>query len=222
MGESDSTEKKDYDFRGLMRSFFNNIQPLIILILIIIIILLQTCGGKKVNKVCPDVQGTKTEVVIDTVEIEIEKKVKVPVWRTKVDTVFQVDTHYVDVIQKVDTLSIIRDYYQTYLYVDTLNLDTLGYIIVKDYIGQNIILDRGFSTNLTIPKTTITNTEYLNTYEFYTGMNASFNRSNIGFMGVEGILRNKRGNLFTLGIGVNRQQEPMLSTGIYWQIWKKD
>jgi hypothetical protein len=106
--------------------------------------------------------------------------------------------------------------------VDTLNLDTLGYIIVKDYIGQNIILDRGFSTNLTIPKTTITNTEYLNTYEFYTGMNASFNRSNIGFMGVEGILRNKRGNLFTLGIGVNRQQEPMISTGIYWQIWKKD
>jgi len=222
MGESSSTEEKNYDFRGLMKSFLNNIQPIIILILIIIIILQQTCGGKKIPAKCPDIVKPKKEVVVDTLEIEIEKKVSVPVWRTKVDTIIQIDTQYVDIVQPVDTVGIIRDYYQTYLYIDTLDLDSLGNIILTDYIGQNLILERGFSSNLKIPKETITNIEYLNTYEFYTGMNASFNRTNIGFMGFEGVLRNKRGNLFTLGVGVNRQQEPMISTGIYWQIWRKD
>ena len=147
-----------------MKKFVSNIQTLVIFVLIILV-LMKTCGGPsdvtEVEKIV-----TKVETRYDT--LEIEKKVYVPKYQTRIVTNTVTDT--VVLKSKIDTLEILKDYYSKYVYKDTLKLDSLGYITIIDTITQNKIFSRNFDSQVLIPTTTITNDIYLNKAKFFGGV----------------------------------------------------
>ena len=217
MGEDIITEEKNRYGRFMIRkgSLWERIQSIIIVVLFIIILFLQNCGNKKedINEIKKPV---KIITQIDTVwsTVEIEKKVYIPKWKTKVDTV------KVEVPIKVDTTEILKDYYALYEFVDTLKIDTIGYIILTDTITENNIYKRGLYKNIQIPTKEIKTTEYINNREFYTGFGARSDGNTISWMGLEGAFRNKRGNLFVIGLGTDTENNLSVGGSVHWKIGK--
>jgi len=192
-----------------LKKVFGNIQTLLIVVLVIVI-LMKSCGGKTTDPQI--ITKTKTEY------ISVEKKVLqyVPKWKTRIKTKINIDTF----LTKVDTSAILNDYYSKYYYEDTLSLDTLGYVLVKDTISKNKITSRNVNYKLLIPKITIEKTIILNKREFYTGFGVTGNLDQLNYIGVEGLYRTKKKQAFGLGIGVNQNLIPVVSGRMYWKLGK--
>jgi len=215
MGEGTITEEKNYQ-RGFMRSLFDNIQSLIILILIIIILLMRACdgGGNQID-IDEDTKIIKVDTIVKVDTVEVEKEIYIPKWKTKVVT--KVDTVEKLVLQDVDTLKILEDYYELYAYQDTLTFDTLGYAVVKDTITENSILNRQYTYKINKYTNEIEIVRLIDQTEFYIGVGSRVNGRLINYMGVEGLMRSKKGNTIMLGVGLNEDQEFTYGGGIYWK-----
>lgn len=200
-----------------MKFVLEKVQTLIIVILVIIILLMQQCNGSIFNRFNEPVEP-KVVTKIDTVwkKVEIEKEIYVPKWRTKVVTEY--DTIEVLIPQDVDTLSILKDYYSEYRYIDTLFLDTLGFVTIIDTITQNTILRRDVGFDIQIPTKIINNTVYINERELYAGIGARTNGSNISWMGLEGVYRTRKGNTLMIGVGTDNENKFSVGGGLHWRI----
>ena len=194
-----------------MKDFFKNLQTLLIVVLVAIILLNRNCEGKKSHPTEPTII-TDTIVRYDTVRIE--KINYVPKWKTKYIT--KVDT----IPSDIDTLAILKDYYAKYFYTDTLHIDTLGYAVINDTISLNSILSRDIKTNILIPTSTITNTIYINKNEFYWGLSVYGRKNQISHLGGELLFKNKKHQVYGLGLGVNQNFKPVLGFKLYWKIGK--
>ena len=206
-----------------MKKLFNNIQLVIIVVLIIIIILQQQCSGpstglnlfnKNLKQPTP-IEGTvitKIETKWDT--IKIDSLIYVPKWRTH--TITEYDT----IPANIDTLSILKDYYTKYFYTDTLDLDTLGNIVINDTISQNLITSRKIIPNIYIPTTTIERDSLISKNEFYYGFGLAGNRQQFNYIGGELLWRSKRKKVIGLGVGINQNLQPVLTGRLFWKIGK--
>ena len=194
-----------------MKDFFKNLQTLLIVVLVAIILLNRNCEGKKSQPTEPIII-TDTIVRYDTI---ISEKINyIPKWKTKYIT--KVDT----IPSDIDTLAILKDYYAKYFYTDTLYIDTLGYAVINDTISLNSILSRDIKTNILIPTSTVTNTIYINQNEFYWGLGVYGGEKKIDHLGGELLFKNKKHQVYGLGLGVNQNFKPVLGFKLYWKIGK--
>jgi len=192
-----------------MKKFFGSIQSILIIVLAGVLLYQSQCSKK------PDVEP---EVIV-TIEtkwdtVSVTQTEYVPKWRTKVVT--EHDT----IPQDIDTMSILKDYYAKYHYTDTLTLDTLGYLVLNDTISKNSVLSRSFTSDISIPTTTITKEIYLNKREFYWGMGVNGGTSQLDYVGGEFMFKNKQRNMYGIGVGVNQDLQPTISGRMYWKIGK--
>ena len=182
------------------KTLLERIKSTIITVLVIIIILLSKCSGESsdVNiEVNEPTVVTETITITDTITLVEEKFI--PKWRTKVVR----DTIEVQKVLEVDTLSILKDYFEKYVYLDTVQIDTLGYVTILDTLSQNRILYRKPTINIQIPTKTITLIEKKNEREYYAGLGVRTTMDRYTWMGLEGVIRTKKGNTFLIGIGTD-------------------
>ena len=142
-----------------MRNYFKNIQTLLVVVLAVLLFLQRGCSSTP-----PVEPKVVTEVVTKWDTVKVEKTEYVPKVVEKV--VVNIDTFSAP----IDTTAVLKDYYAKYFYTDTIQLDTLGSIIVNDTITRNLISFRDVQSDIFIPTTTITNTVYLYKREFYGGV----------------------------------------------------
>jgi|TARA_R110002153_G_scaffold116063_1_gene259522 hypothetical protein len=154
------------------------------------------------------------EVKVKWDTLKIDSLVYIPRWRTKIETIH--DTIPAD----IDTLDILKDYYAKYFYTDTLDLDSLGNIVISDTISQNSIVFREIQPNVLIPTTTITNTVYINNREFYGGFGIKGKSDQLNYLGGELLFKTKNKQAYSIGVGVNQEFQPVLGFGMYWKIGK--
>jgi len=192
-----------------MKKYIGSIQNLLIIVLVVLVLFQSQCSRK--DPVEPEVIVT-IETKWDTVKV-IQTEY-VPKWRTRVVT--EHDT----IPQDIDTMSILKDYYAKYHYTDTLTLDTLGFLVLNDTISQNSILSRSFTSDISIPTTTITKEIYLKKREFFWGMGLNGDPSQLNYLGGEFMYKNKKRNMFGVGVGVNQDLQPVFSGRMYWKIGK--
>ena len=192
-----------------MKKYIGSIQNVLIIVLALVLLYQSQCSKK--DPIEPEVIVT-IETKWDTVNVTQTEYV--PKWRTKVVT--EHDT----IPQDIDTMSILKDYYAKYHYTDTLTLDTLGFLVLNDTISKNSVLSRSFTSDISIPTTTITKEIYLNKREFYWGMGLSGDKSQLNYLGGEFMYKNKQRNMFGVGMGVNQDLQPVVSGRMYWKIGK--
>lgn len=185
-----------------------NLSTLLILALIALLILQRECQSppSPINSTVI----TKIETKWDTVSIV--KTEYVPKWKTRTETIH--DT----IPSDIDTLSILKDYYAKYFYTDTLDLDTLGNIVINDTVSRNTIVSRKIQPNVFIPTTTIHSNTVINKTRLYTGFNISGNREALNQAGIGLILKTKKSRIYGVGIGFNRDLQPVISGSLYWEI----
>jgi len=208
----------------MIKEIFGNLKSIIIAVLIIIIILQQQCSSpfqpfnlnpfnKRIEQTVEGTVITKIETKWDTVKID--SLVYIPKWKTKIETIH--DT----IPANIDTLDILKDYYTKYFYTDTLDLDSLGNIIIKDTISRNSIVFRQITPNLLLPTTTITRDSLISKHEFYVGIGLAGNRTQFNYIGGELLFRSKRKKVYGIGLGLNQTLEPVISARMMWKLGKK-
>ena len=198
-----------------MKRYFGDIRNLIILVLIVVILLLRQCsGGGEITPSEPTIV-TKVETKYDT--ITIDKKVYVPKWKTKIVT--QVDSILVNT--PIDTLEVLKDYYAKNVFVDKIKLDSLGFVTITDTIWKNTLFNRLVESEIIIPTTTVTQTEYINPREFYVGFGLNGTTKQFNYVGGSILYRTRKKQAFGLGIGLNDQFQPIISTQFLWKLGKK-
>jgi len=199
-----------------MKKYFGDIRNLIILVLIIVILLLRQCSGDG-GEITPSEPTivTKVETKYDT--ITIDKKVYVPKWKTKIVT--QVDSILVNT--PIDTLEVLKDYYAKNVFVDKIELDSLGFVTITDTIWKNTLFNRLVESEIIIPTTTVTQTEYINSREFYIGFGLNGTSKQFNYVGGSILYRTRKKQAFGLGIGLNDQFQPIISTQFLWKLGKK-
>ena len=192
----------------MIGNFKINLNTLLIPVLIVLLILQRECQSP--HPPVDPIVITKIETKWDT--LKIDKLMYVPKWKTKTETIH--DT----VPANIDTLSILKDYYVKYFYTDTLDLDTLGNIIINDTVSRNTIVSRRIKPNVFIPTTTIHSNTTVNKTRLYTGINMSANKQSLNQAGVNLMLKTKKSKMYGVGVGFNRDLQPVISGSLYWEI----
>jgi len=194
----------------ILKSFFSNLQSILIVGLVLIILLMRECDGEK--PVVKTIIETKETVKWDT--IKIPEITYVPKWQTKIVRV--TDT----IPQDIDTMEILKDYYVKYFYSDTLDIDTIGNIVINDTITQNKIFARKPKVNIQIPVVTkeITITKIINEREFYYGVGLQGSTDQLNYLGGEFLYRTKKKNAYGVSLGINQDFSPIIGGKVYWKI----
>lgn len=197
-----------------MKNFYKNLSlPIILIIVLVALLLLQrSCLSPKPG---PSPESTVTiDTMIKWDTVRIDKIVYVPKWKIKV--VPEYDTIFKD----IDTLTILRDYYTKYFYQDTVKVETYGSIFIDDTVTQNSIFSRKIKSNLVIPTITITNTKetLINKRELYLGVGVSGNTTQLNYLGGELLYKNKKYQVYGIGLGINQELKLVLSGRMYWKL----
>jgi len=198
-----------------MKKYFGDIRNLIILVLIVVILLLRQCSGDG-GEITPSEPTiiTKVETKYDTITKEVTKYVP------KIVTRIKTEIDRITLTQDIDTLSILEDYFAKYVYEDFQQLDSLN-LTIKDTISQNKILSRKIFYDLIYPTTTVTETKYINQREFYVGFGLNGTSKQFNYVGGSILYRTRKKQAFGLGIGLNDQFQPIISTQFLWKLGKK-
>jgi len=192
-----------------LRDYFKNIQTLLVVVLAALLFLQRGCSSTP--PVEPEVI---TEVVTKWDTVKIEKIEYVPKIVEKV--VVNIDTFSAP----IDTVTVLKDYYAKYFYTDTIQIDTLGSIVINDTITRNLISMRDVQSNIFIPTTTITNTIYLYKREFYGGISVGTTNQAVQNINGELLYINKKRDAYGFGVGLNPQWQPVYTVRMYWKIGK--
>jgi len=192
-----------------LRDYFKNIQTLLVVVLAALLFLQRGCSSTP--PVEPEVI---TEVVTKWDTVKIEKTEYVPKIVEKV--VVNIDTFSAP----IDTVTVLKDYYAKYFYTDTIQIDTLGSIVINDTITRNLISMRDVQSNIFIPTTTITNTIYLYKREFYGGISVGTTNQAVQNINGELLYINKKRDAYGFGVGLNPQWQPVYTVRMYWKIGK--
>ncbi len=215
-----------------MKLFKLDIKTIALIILAAILIYDSWYGGKgdKQGEIIK-VDGKKYEVVNRTVDTIVKTRTQVK-WKKGDDIYHETVVEKrveVPVLQtRVDTLTILKEFYSKVIFKDTLKLDgDMGTIALTDTIFKNKILGRKWQAYLkerTIKETTIV--KELPKNQVYWGFNGGFNKTDIVSNVSTGlILKTKTDKLYQLNLGVansssNGQTKlsPYVGVGVYWKI----
>lgn len=197
-----------------------DLKTLVIFALIIIVILMRACDSSSTSPgETIKVDGKKYEVInriVDTVNVPVKT-----IEYRKGKNIYIDSLIYVQVPVKVDTSSILKDYYAKRIYIDTLKLkDGLGYIIVNDTVSQNTLLGRMWDAQ--VNKTTIKEqviVKELPKNQVYIGLVGGFDNVNIvNFAGPSLVLKTKTDKMYSIGVGYSGNKTVSIQGGIYWKI----
>lgn len=215
-----------------MKLFKLDIKTIALIVLAIIVIYNAWYGekGDKQGEIIK-VDGKKYEVVKRTVDTIVKTRTQVK-WKKGDDIYHETVVEKrveVPVLQtKVDTLTILKEFYSKVIFKDTLKLDgDMGTIALTDTIFKNKILGRKWMAYLkerTIKETTIV--KELPKNQVYWGFNGGFNKTDIVSNVSTGlILKTKSDKLYQLNVGIansnsNGQTKlsPYVGVGVYWKI----
>ena len=190
-----------------MKTFFNNIQTLVIVALVVLLFLQRSCSSSPTPT-----EKVKVDTLIQFDTIEIIKNNYVPQWKEKIVT--QIDT----IRDTIDTATVIQDYYSKYFYSDTVKVDTIGNLVINDTICQNTIFKRNINTNIVIPTLHVTKTVYVNKTEFYWGLGLGGNANQINYIGVDFVLKSKNDQAYGFGVGLDNTMKPAFRGSMLWKI----
>lgn len=203
----------------------------ILILILLAILFFNKCGNdEKYDIVTHD--GTKYQLLkhtIDTVEV-----FKTSYGQKKGDDIFhevyEIDTTVL--IQKViDTEEVIKDYFRTRVYKDTLKLkDSIGFVFIIDTIHENKLLNRYWIAE--VKERTINDNKVLKDIpktQYYIGLTANLDKTDfLNSVGTGFLIQDTKKNIYQINFGLsnkqpynsNSQMTPYVGGGIYWKIKK--
>lgn len=198
--------------------------PSIIIILLVLIILIQRCKSGNNTPVNINTHDTTTSIKYVYVKDSGHSK---PIYiKGGRDTILENTIEYVPSEEYSDLLEQFNDLKIALLskniYKDEIPIDTFGNIKITDTIQRNMVVGRGWSTDIKVPEKTITITN--NIYpkpkrQLYIGggiflsQNEPVRQINVGLL-----LKNKKDQIYSVSAGIDLKGTPEFGIHSYWKI----
>lgn len=198
--------------------------PSIIIILLVLIILIQRCKSGNNTPVNINTHDTTTSIKYVYVKDSGHSK---PIYiKGGRDTILENTIEYVPSEEYSDLLEQFNDLKIALLskniYKDEIPIDTFGNIKITDTIQRNMVVGRGWSTDIKVPEKTITITN--NIYpkpkrQLYVGggiflsQNEPVRQINVGLL-----LKNKKDQIYSVSAGIDLKGTPEFGIHSYWKI----
>lgn len=203
-----------------MYNFFD-LKTIIIICLVIVILLMKMCTPKPPIEVGGDINvGGEKHVVIKRV-IDTQYIPKTKVIYKPGEKISEEKIIYVDLPQKIDTFSILKDFYAKRIYKDTIKLeDSLGHITLIDTIQENKIKGRWFMSqiNQVVIKDSIFIKKLPVNQLYFGGVLGADKVVGFNYFGPTFVLKTKSDNMYSLGLGINNNKNTSIQMGVYWKI----
>lgn len=198
--------------------------PSIIIILLVLIILIQRCKSGNNTPVNINTHDTTTSIKYVYVKDSGHSK---PIYiKGGRDTLLENTIEYVPSEEYSDLLEQFNDLKIALLskniYKDEIPIDTFGNIKITDTIQRNMVVGRGWTTDIKVPEKTITITN--NIYpkpkrQLYIGggiflsQNEPVRQINVGLL-----LKNKKDQIYSVSAGIDLKGTPEFGIHSYWKI----
>lgn len=191
---------------------------IVIAVLVCIILLQRSCSAP--SKVF--VPG-KNKVVYDTVYKQITKTeykkislLKRDTTYVPGDTIFVPDSNYEKLKQQY--LILASNYGARNTYRDTLQLDSLGFVVITDTLQYNNLKSRFYQNNYKIP--TITGyVQQEQRRQLYIGGGISINKSlELANLQVGLLYKTKKDQIYGIQTGISQNLQPYFGISSYWKI----
>lgn len=198
--------------------------PSIIIILLLLIILIQRC--KSGNNTPLNINTHDTITSIKYVYVKDSGHSKPIYIKGGRDTILENTIEYVPSEEYSDLLEQFNDLKIALLskniYKDEIPIDTFGNIKITDTIQRNMVVGRGWTTDIKVPEKTITITN--NIYpkpkrQLYIGggiflsQNEPVRQINVGLL-----LKNKKDQIYSVSAGIDLKGTPEFGIHSYWKI----
>lgn len=193
---------------------------LIVIGVLVLIILLQRACTPSAK---PVVVASKSEIVYDTIWRDVVKtdfkRLKVFVRDTVPmpgDTVFIADSNYDKLKLQYELLA--KNYATRNIYRDSVQLDTLGFIVLTDTLQYNKVQSRFYQHNYKLP-TVIGYVQPQPRRQLYIGGGISIDKS-LEMTNIQaGLLyKNRKDQIFGLHTGISQNLTPYFGGSMYWKI----
>lgn len=198
--------------------------PSIIIILLVLIILIQRCKSGNNTPVNINTHDTTTSIKYVYVKDSGHSK---PIYiKGGRDTILENTIEYVPSEEYSDLLEQFNDLKIALLskniYKNEIPIDTFGNIKITDTIQRNMVVGRGWTTDIKVPEKTITITN--NIYpkpkrQLYIGggiflsQNEPVRQINVGLL-----LKNKKDQIYSVSAGIDLKGTPEFGIHSYWKI----
>lgn len=193
-----------------------------VVLILVVILLIERCSAPK--PVTPQNTVTKDTVWIvkDSVVYSKPQIVeRIPVPTTNFSTEYLPDTNYSKLVLQYQKL--VSRFLEKNITEDSVKIDTVGYVKVRDTVGENKILGRSYSYKIKYPVIKETHTIYPpKKNQFYLGGQLSgargdiLNQINAGLL-----LKNKKDQIYGITTGLNRSGQITYGIQSYWKITLK-
>jgi hypothetical protein len=132
------------------------------------------------------------------------------------DTVFVPDTNYDNL--KLQYTNLAKSYGTRNLYRDSIQLDTLGYLVVIDTLQYNLLKSRVYQHNYKLP--TVTGyVQQEQRRQLYIGGGISINKSlELANLQVGLLYKTKKDQIYGVQTGISQNLQPYLGISSYWKI----
>jgi len=198
--------------------------PSIIIIFLVLIILIQRCKSGNNTPLNINTHDTTTSIKYIYVKDSGHSK---PIYiKGGRDTILENTIEYVPSEEYSDLLEQFNDLKIALLskniYKNEIPIDTFGNIKITDTIQRNMVVGRGWTTDIKVPEKTITITN--NIYpkpkrQLYVGggiflsQNEPVRQINIGLL-----LKNKKDQIYSVSAGIDLKGTPEFGIHSYWKI----
>lgn len=148
----------------------------------------------------------KPETIIKTVRVIDTQYVKTKqVKYVKGDTIWKDTTIVVDIIESVDTINILKDYYAKNVFIDSFKTK-YGVVSVLDTIQFNKIKDRRYSADFSVPVVTVHDTVVVRSNKvkpaLFWGVGGNFSKGGINGATTHLFLETSKRRIYGIGAGV--------------------
>jgi hypothetical protein len=194
---------------------------ILIAILVLIILLQRSC-----SKMNFDSSEPKVTVKVDTVYKHVHDTItkKVTVYKKQYVHINKPEYYPGETIDtcKARFQNLLKEHLVRTIYSDTLKLDSLGTIVIRDTVWTNKLYGkRGYTKNYKIPQVTKTITitkQEEPKKQLYVGLNGFVNRTNITAFSPGFIYKTKKDHIYQASIGVDFNGTITYGLGTYWKI----
>ena len=190
----------------------------IVIIVLILVLFLQRCG-KGTDSVEPKIIRDTTWVIKDstiTTKPQVVGTITVPVdrWNTE----YLPDTNYTKLLAQY--MDVTNKFLASNIHSDSLKIDSVGYVHVKDTVSQNLITSRSYTYNLKYPiiKETIIVPEEKKTQVYIGGGIEGDESELVSDVSVGLLLKNKKDQMFGVNVGYSLYYGMQYGISSYWKI----
>ena len=197
----------------------NNFLNLVVLI-VLAIVLFQTCGKPK-EVITPTIKRDTVWVHKDSTVYSRPQVVKTEAYGIPIDrwnTEYLPDSNYSKLVVQYE--AVVRELLAKNISVDSLKIDSIGYVHVTDTVTKNLITGRSTHYNLKYPivKETLIVPEKKRNQLYVGGLLQGARSNPVDGISTGALFKTKKDQIYGATAGINSRGQVQYGVQIYWKI----